>query len=64
MKSVGILGAGVMGKEIAITCAAFNFDVVLCDSSAEVRDELPRRLRSLIRTVLSGTLPRCSGVSR
>ena len=49
MKSVGILGAGVMGKEIAITCAAFNFDVVLCDSSAEVRDELPRRLRSLIR---------------
>lgn len=47
--SVGILGAGVMGKEIAISCAAFGFDVVLCDSSAEVRDELPGRLRSLVR---------------
>ncbi|WP_424184576.1 3-hydroxyacyl-CoA dehydrogenase family protein [Actinokineospora sp. G85] len=49
MATVGIIGAGLMGKDVAITCAAHGYDVVLCDSDPSVRQSAPAELRRLLR---------------
>lgn len=49
MTRVGIIGAGVMGKAVAITCAAHGFDVVVCDTDAAVRAHLPSQIRKDVR---------------
>ncbi|MFJ4705504.1 3-hydroxyacyl-CoA dehydrogenase family protein [Streptomyces anulatus] len=49
MPEVGIIGAGVMGKDVAVTCAAQGYDVVLCDHDPEVLSTAARDLRALVR---------------
>ncbi|MCO1579133.1 3-hydroxyacyl-CoA dehydrogenase family protein [Crossiella sp. SN42] len=49
MPTVGIVGAGVMGKDVAITCAAYGYDVVLCDHDPGVLASAARDIRTLVR---------------
>ncbi|MER6911891.1 3-hydroxyacyl-CoA dehydrogenase NAD-binding domain-containing protein [Streptomyces sp. NPDC000594] len=49
MATVGVIGAGVMGKDIALTCAAHGYDVVLCDSEPEVLASANGQMRRLVR---------------
>ncbi|WP_405610675.1 3-hydroxyacyl-CoA dehydrogenase NAD-binding domain-containing protein [Streptomyces sp. NBC_01511] len=49
MATVGVIGAGVMGKDIALACAARGYDVILCDSDESVLGSAPGQLRRLIR---------------
>ncbi|WP_311683283.1 3-hydroxyacyl-CoA dehydrogenase family protein [Streptomyces dubilierae] len=49
MSTVGVIGAGVMGKDVALTCAANGYDVILCDSDADVLASAPQRMRRLLR---------------
>ena len=46
---VAIVGAGVMGKDVAITCAAHGHDVILVDNDPQVRDSLGAAIRQLVR---------------
>jgi 3-hydroxybutyryl-CoA dehydrogenase len=46
---IGVIGAGVMGKDVALTCAAHGHDVVLCDSDVDVLADVPRQMRQLMR---------------
>ena len=46
---VAIIGAGVMGKDVAITCAAHGHDVILVDNDPQVRDGLGAVIRQLVR---------------
>ncbi len=50
MTVVGIIGAGVMGKDVALTCAAHGYEVVLCDADPDVRSQAPGQLRRLVRS--------------
>lgn len=36
MKKVGVIGAGMMGSEIALACAQFGFDVVMADNTMDL----------------------------
>lgn len=49
MATVGVIGAGVMGKDVAITCAANGYDVVLSDHDPDVLAAAPRDVRRLVR---------------
>ncbi|WP_156753360.1 3-hydroxyacyl-CoA dehydrogenase family protein [Actinokineospora pegani] len=49
MATVGIIGAGLMGKDVAITCAAHGYDVVLCDSDLSVQRSALGETRQLLR---------------
>lgn len=49
MPVVGIIGAGVMGKDVAITCAAQGYDVVLCDHDPAVLSAAAGDIRALVR---------------
>ncbi|MEU6024577.1 3-hydroxyacyl-CoA dehydrogenase family protein [Micromonospora sp. NPDC048871] len=49
MATVGVVGAGVMGKDVAITCAANGYDVILSDHDPDVLAAAPRDLRKLVR---------------
>ncbi|WP_440068663.1 3-hydroxyacyl-CoA dehydrogenase family protein [Streptosporangium sp. OZ121] len=49
MAMVGVIGAGVMGKDIALTCAARGYDVVLCDSEESVLASASGQMRRLIK---------------
>lgn len=49
MAKIGVIGAGVMGKDVALTCAAHGHDVVLCDSDPDVLASVPRQTRQLVR---------------
>lgn len=49
MPMVGIIGAGVMGKDVAITCAGFGYDVVLWDHDPEVLAAAAGDIRALVR---------------
>ncbi|TDC02159.1 3-hydroxyacyl-CoA dehydrogenase family protein [Micromonospora fluostatini] len=49
MATVGVIGAGVMGKDVAITCAANGYDVILSDHDPDVLAAVPRDLRRLVR---------------
>lgn len=49
MNTVGIIGAGVMGADVALCCAAADYNVVLKDSQKsaldKAKDSLPSKLR-------------------
>lgn len=49
MISIGVVGSGVMGVDVAINCAAYGYQVVLMDTSAEViakaQLDIPKKLR-------------------
>lgn len=49
MKTVGIIGAGTMGKEIAAVFAGKACNVILMDKSQEVIDAAPKELNQIIR---------------
>jgi 3-hydroxybutyryl-CoA dehydrogenase len=49
MATVGIIGAGVMGKDVAITCAGSGYDVVLWDHDPEVSSAAAGEIRMLAR---------------
>lgn len=49
MATVGVIGAGVMGKDVAITCAANGYDVILSDHDPDVLAAAPRDARALVR---------------
>ncbi|OLF10157.1 3-hydroxybutyryl-CoA dehydrogenase [Actinophytocola xinjiangensis] len=49
MATVGVIGAGVMGKDVAITCAANGYDVVLVDHDSDVTSAVPGQIRGLVR---------------
>ena len=49
MATVGVIGAGVMGKDVAITCAANGYDVILADHDSDVLSAAPRDIRQLVR---------------
>lgn len=49
MLTVGIIGAGVMGKDVAITCAAHGHDVVLLDRDPDVSASALLHSRRLLR---------------
>ncbi|MEU5552263.1 MULTISPECIES: 3-hydroxyacyl-CoA dehydrogenase family protein [unclassified Micromonospora] len=49
MATVGVIGAGVMGKDVAITCAAKGYDVILSDHDSDVLATAPRDIRQLVR---------------
>lgn len=49
MQTVGVIGAGVMGKDVAVTCAAAGYDVVLLDNDIDVVTSAPRDMRGLVR---------------
>ncbi|MCF0076972.1 3-hydroxyacyl-CoA dehydrogenase family protein [Streptomyces lomondensis] len=49
MATVGVIGAGVMGKDVALTCAAYGYDVLLCDSDADVLASAPGQMRRRVR---------------
>jgi 3-hydroxybutyryl-CoA dehydrogenase len=50
MTSIGVIGSGVMGVDVAINCAAYGYRVVLMDQSAEViakaQLDIPKKLRN------------------
>ncbi|MFD4024183.1 3-hydroxyacyl-CoA dehydrogenase family protein [Streptomyces sp. NPDC058576] len=58
MATVGVIGAGVMGKDVALACAARGYEVILCDSEGLVLKAAPGQLRRLIRKyrMMSATL--------
>ncbi|NUT49872.1 MAG: 3-hydroxyacyl-CoA dehydrogenase family protein [Saccharothrix sp.] len=49
MATVGVIGAGVMGKDVAITCAANGYDVILSDHDPDVLAAAPGDVRGLVR---------------
>ncbi|WP_051712287.1 3-hydroxyacyl-CoA dehydrogenase family protein [Spirillospora albida] len=49
MTTVGVIGAGLMGKDVAITCAGHGYDVILCDRDPDVLASVPRDMRRLLR---------------
>lgn len=49
MATVGIIGAGVMGKDVAVTCAAHGYDVVLWDRDGAVMSSVLAETRQLLR---------------
>lgn len=57
LKTVGIVGAGVMGTGIMINCVMSGYDVVLCDRSQTVLDAASKRLSAFLdRQVQKGRL--------
>ncbi|MEU4175697.1 3-hydroxyacyl-CoA dehydrogenase family protein [Streptomyces sp. NPDC026589] len=49
MSTVAVIGAGVMGKDVAITCAAHGYDVVLVDRDDGVVAAAPQQMRKSLR---------------
>lgn len=49
MLNIGVVGAGVMGADIALTCAAFGHQVVLKDIAQEVLDKFKAELSQKLR---------------
>lgn len=49
VSTVAVIGAGVMGKDVALTCAAQGFDVVLVDRDEGVVAQAPRQMRKSLR---------------
>ncbi|MDR5659109.1 3-hydroxybutyryl-CoA dehydrogenase [Serpentinicella sp. ANB-PHB4] len=57
MKKVGVVGAGVMGADIARVCAQSGYNVILCDINAESLEKAIARLeKSLQKSVEKGKL--------
>lgn len=48
MSTVAVIGAGVMGKDVALTCAAHGYDVVLSDRDPEVLASATSQMRRLV----------------
>ncbi len=48
-KTIGVVGAGVMGIDVATSFAAFGHKVILMDSDSEVRDSAFDRMKKNIR---------------
>jgi 3-hydroxybutyryl-CoA dehydrogenase len=48
MKNIGVVGAGLMGAEIALVFALAGFDVILADRSEEVLTSALQRLHTLL----------------
>ena len=55
---IGVVGAGLMGREIALVFALAGYDVVLADQSVEILDEALARLRAIVEKGISRTLYR------
>lgn len=49
MATIGVIGAGVMGKDVAVTCAAHGYDVVVLDHDPAVVGAVPGQVRRLVR---------------
>lgn len=49
MSVVGIIGSGVMGKDVAVTCAASGYNVVLYDHDPGVLGAAEGDIRTLVR---------------
>nr|WP_281381942.1 3-hydroxyacyl-CoA dehydrogenase family protein [Nocardiopsis mwathae] len=50
ISTIGIVGAGVMGKDLAITCAAHGNDVLLHDHDPDVLEAADGEIRTLVRS--------------
>lgn len=50
MKKIAVIGAGVMGIDVAITLAAHGYDVILKDNNQEVIDNAYKVMRQKLRS--------------
>ena len=53
VRRVMVLGAGTMGRQIALQCAAHGYEVVLSDTEAAMREAAPQRIADYGRKLVA-----------